>query len=41
MLADTEANPLIILIGGIRIAFALLKDMIAKQKKETSKKERT
>ena len=41
VLADTEANPLIILIGGIRIAFALLKDMIAKQKKETSKKERT
>ena len=41
VLADIEANPLIILIGGIRIAFALLKDMIAKQKKETSKKERT
>ena len=41
VLADIEANPLIILIGGIRIAFALLKDMIAKQKKETSKKECT
>ena len=38
VLADIEANPLIILIGGIRIAFALLKDMIAKQKKETSKR---
>ena len=41
VLAYIEANPLIILIGGIRIAFALLKDMIAKQKKETSKKECT
>lgn len=38
VLADIEANPLIILIGGIRIAFALLKDMTAKQKKETSKR---
>lgn len=36
--AEIEANPIVILIGGIRIAFAFLKNMIKKQKKETSKK---
>lgn len=36
--ADIEANPLIMLIGGIRIAFALLGSMIKEQQKETSKK---
>lgn len=35
---EIEANPIVILIGGIRIAFAFLKNMIKKQKKETSKK---
>lgn len=39
--AEIEANPIVILIGGVRIAFAFLKNMIKKQKKETSKKERT
>ena len=39
--ADIEANPLIVLIGGIRIAFALLGSMMKKQQKETSKKECT
>lgn len=38
---EIEANPIVILIGGVRIAFAFLKNMIKKQKKETSKKERT
>ena len=38
--ADIEANPLIVLIGGLRIAFALLGSMI-KEQKETSKKECT
>ncbi len=36
--ADIEANPLIVLIGGIRIAFALLGSMIKEQKQETSKR---
>lgn len=36
--AEIEANPIVILIGGVRIAFAFLKNMIKKQKKETSKK---
>lgn len=35
---EIEANPIVILIGGVRIAFAFLKNMIKKQKKETSKK---
>lgn len=35
---EIEANPIVILIGGIRIAFAFLKNMIKKQKKKTSKK---
>lgn len=36
--AEIEANPIVILSGGVRIAFAFLKNMIKKQKKETSKK---
>ena len=35
---EIEANPIVILIGGVRIAFAFLKNMIKKQKKKTSKK---
>lgn len=30
---EIEANPIVILIGGVRIAFAFLKNMIKKQKK--------
>ena len=41
MLADIEANPLVAIIGALRIAFAFLGNIIKEQKKETSKKERT
>ena len=41
VLADIEANPLVAIIGALRIAFAFLGNIIKEQKKETSKKERT
>ena len=41
VLADIEANPLVAIIGALRIAFAFLSNIIKEQKKETSKKERT
>ncbi len=38
---EIEANPIVILIGGIRIAFAFLKNMIKNKRKKLQKKERT
>ena len=38
VLADIEANPLVAIIGALRIAFAFLSNIIKEQKKETSKR---
>lgn len=38
VLADIEANPIVVLIGAIRIAFVYLKNMFNKQKQENLKR---